>query len=162
MYKFSVGGTLYSVKFTYGSLYKSDIIDRVIKASVPSTEDVDGFVAFTKNMLGMTAELLLEGLQKCHSDKFGYDTPEEREKRILEVCDLIDDYEEENTDENGERQKDGFTLYTDLQAELEKNGFLSQILTLMNTAGEAEETEQTESKVVLQDHKKKARGGQNK
>lgn len=157
MYKFSVGENTYTVRFTYGSLIKTDLIDRVIKASVPETDDVDGFIGFTKNMLGMTAELLLVGLQKYHADQFGYDTDEERDKRIMELLDLIDDYEDENYSEDEEEKKDGFTLYNDLQRELEKNGFLSKMLAVMAT-----EEQEEQPPVQPQDHKRKARGGQNK
>ena len=151
MYKFSVNGETFKVRFGYGVLYKTNLVDRVIKAGIPDAEDVDGFVDFAKTLIGLTSELLLEGLQKYHSDRFGYDTPEERDKRIIEVCDLIDDYEEEHTEDDGTRTADGFTLYNDLQGELEKNGFLSKILAAAQTTAADQN-----ATVVPQDHKKKA------
>ena len=109
MYLFRVGDEAYKVKFGYGVLYKTDLIDRVLNATGSNqTNPADAI----KNMIGLTAELLLEGLQKKHSDEFGYETDEEREKMILKVCDLIDDYE----DEHGDDGMDGFSLFNDLNA----------------------------------------------
>lgn len=125
MYVFQVGNEAYKVRFGYGVLYKSDLIDRVITAVSGGNTDAPAEVL--KNLIGLTAELLLAGLQKYHSDRFGYDTDEEKNKRIAEVCDLIDDYEDEHTDASGNRDKDGFSLFNELTEELQKNGFLSLI-----------------------------------
>lgn len=148
MYLFRVGDEAYKVKFGYGVLYKTDLIDRVLNATGSNqTNPADAI----KNMIGLTAELLLEGLQKKHSDEFGYETDEEREKMILKVCDLIDDYE----DEHGGDGMDGFSLFNDLNAELERNGFLSRISqAAQETASEMDATK------LPEDHKKKAKVGQ--
>ena len=148
MYEFKVNGNKYKVKFGYGVLYKSDLIDRVLTAS---TGDAEKPADAIKNLIGLTAELLLAGLQKKHSDEFGYDpeSEEERNEMIIKVCDLIDDFEDEHTDEDGNRDADGFTLFNDLQGELEKNGFLSMI----TTAG-AEAAANQDATIVPQDHKK--------
>lgn len=153
MYIFSVGGDKYKIRYSYGVLYKSDLMDRVINVSA----DQNDMATLVKNLIGLTAEMLLEGLQKYHSDKFGYVSDEEREQRIREVCSLIDDYEDEHTDENGERDADGFTLFNDLQGELERNGFLSRV-----TAVAQETAAEQDATMIPQDHKKKARGGQSK
>lgn len=150
MFELRVNDKIYKVKFGYGVLYKSDLIDRVLTASTGSAEKPADAI---KNLIGLTSELLLAGLQKRHYDEFGYETDEEREEMILKVCDLIDDYEDENTDADGNREKDGFTLFNDLQTELEKNGFLSMIArTGMETAAEQNAT------VVPMDHQQKKRG----
>ena len=154
MYVFKVNGDSYKIRFGYGVLYKTDLIDRVIKATSGQTDE-DGTPAdVIKNLLGLTAELLLEGLQKHHKDKFGYDTDEEREQRILEVCDLIDDYEDEHDGDDLEDggKIDGSTLFVDLQKELERNGFLSRISqTSQETLAEENAT------VVPMDRQKKTR-----
>ena len=85
------------------------------------------------------------------SDFPGYETDEEREKMILKVCDMIDDYE----DEHGDDGMDGFSLFNDLNAELERNGFLSRISqAAQETASEMDATK------LPEDHKKKAKVGQ--
>lgn len=145
MYLFRVGGDTYKIAFGYGVLYKSDLIDRVINAT---QQNADNPASTIKNMIGLTAEMLLEGLQKKHKDKFGYDTPEEREQKIIEICDMLDEYEEEHAED--ETPLNGFTLFADLQAEMERNGFLSQI---SNRTEEA--VVEQDATVIPQDHKKK-------
>lgn len=148
MYLFRVGGNTYKIAFGYGVLYKSDLIDRVINATRQNTENPASTI---KNLIGLTAEMLLEGLQKKHKDQFGYDTPEEREQRIIEICDMLDEYEEEHAED--ETPLNGFTLFADLQKEMERNGFLSQI---SNRTEEA--VVDQDATVVPQDHKAKKRG----
>jgi len=143
MYLFRVGGNTYKIAFGYGVLYKSDLIDRVIHAT---TQNAENPAETIKNLIGLTAEMLLEGLQKKHKDQFGYETSEEREQRIIEICDLLDEYEDEHAED--EEPLNGFTLFADLQKEMERNGFLSQI----NSQEMAVEQDVT---VVPQDHKTK-------
>lgn len=147
MYELRVNDRIYKVKFGYGVLYKSDLIDRVLTAS---SGNADKPADALKNLIGLTAELLLAGLQNRHYDEFGYETDSEREAMILKVCDLIDDYEDEHTDMDGNRDKDGFSLFNDLQRELEKNGFLSMI-----TAGAQEMMAEQDATVVPMDHQKR-------
>lgn len=150
MYLFRVGGNTYKIAFGYGVLYKTDLIDRVINATSQNAENPAETI---KNLIGLTAEMLLEGLQKKHRDQFGYDTPEEREQRIIEVCDMLDEYEDEHAED--ENPLNGFTLFSDLQREMERNGFLSQI---------NRQTEETavaqDATVVPQDHQKSKKRGQ--
>ena len=147
MYLFRVGGNTYKIQFGYGVLYKSDLIDRVISATSQNAENPASTI---KNLIGLTAEMLLEGMQKKHRDQFGYETPEEREKRIIEICDLLDEYEDEHAED--ETPLNGFTLFADLQKEMERNGFLSQI----NRQSEETAVEQ-DATVVPQDHQQKAK-----
>lgn len=151
MYVFKVNGNEYKVRFGYGVLSRSDLIDRVIKATAPD-EGKDPAEAI-KDMVGLTAELLLAGLQKRHSDEFGYETDSERDKAFALVCDLIDDYEDEATEEEREENlHNGFTLFNDLQDELAKNGFLSQLTSAMNQT-----LENQNATVVPMDHQQKNR-----
>lgn len=149
MYEFRVNDRIYKVKFGYGVLYKSDLIDRVLTAVSGNKDDAAGTI---KNLIGLTAELLLAGLQKKHRDEFGYDmdSESERNEMILKVCDLIDDYEDEHTLEDGTHEKDGFSLFNDLQGELEKNGFLSMI-----TKAGAEAAAEQDSTILPVDHQKR-------
>ena len=150
MYLFRVGGNTYKVQYGYGVLYKSNLIDRVI--GVTKTDGENPAEAI-KNLIGLTAEMLLEGLQKKHKDQFGYETPEERDTQIAIICDMLDEYEEEHADD--EEPPNGFTLFTDLQKEMERNGFLSQINRDAETAMSKED-----ATVIPQDHKAKKRVGQ--
>ena len=143
MYVFHVNDDDYKVKFGYGVLYKSDLIDRVVNVTSDTTNPAESI----KNVIGLTAELLLAGLQKNYSDEFGYETDEEKEKQIIKVCDLIDDYEDESDD-----GKNGFTLFNDLREELEKNGFLSEIL-----GATKEAAAKMKSTVSPMDHKRTGR-----
>lgn len=152
MYELRVNEKIYKIKYGYGVLYKSDLIDKVIAVS---TGNPDNPADTVKNMMGITAELLLAGLQKKHKDEFGYDWESESERNamILKVCDLIDDYEDEHRNdevEEGGTPPNGFTLFSELQAELEKNGFLSMI----TRAGAATLADQ-DSTIVPLDHQKK-------
>ena len=54
-----------------------------------------------------------------------------------EILDMFDDYEDESTEEH---PQSAFTLFTDLQGELEKNGFLSA---MMNASTEVTEMQKT-------------------
>lgn len=147
MYEFRVNDNIYKIKFGYGVLYKSDLIDRVLTASSGEAENPADAI---KNLIGLTAELMLAGLQKRHFDEFGYETDEERDEMIRKVCDMIDDYEEEHTHEDGTRDADGYSLFLDLQGELEKNGFLSMI-----TAEAKKEAAEQDATVVPLDHQRK-------
>ena len=155
MYAFKVNGNTYKIRFGYGVLYKSDLMDRVINA----TSGTEGAPAESiKNLIGLTGELLLAGLQKHHKDQFSYDTEEERAEKLAAVCDLIDDYEDEHTDEDGKRDKDGFTLFTDLQEELSNNGFLSRV------SEQAQKTlaDQNSTVVPMEHQRKRQKDGESK
>lgn len=156
MYEFKVNDNIYNVRFGYGVLCKSDLLDRVMNANGTGTEKEEPSDT-VKRVIGLTAELLLEGLQKKHKKEFGYSNSQEREEKLAAVYDLLDDYEDENTDEDGNHVKDGFTLFGDLQEELVKNGFLSR---LMSEAQAIEEMEQETKRApkIPQDHLKKKAG----
>jgi hypothetical protein len=92
-----------------------------------------------------TAELLLAGLQKYHSDEFGYKDENDRKALIDEILDMFDDYEDESTEEH---PQSAFTLFTDLQGELERNGFLSAMMSASEQMSQMEETvEQTKTEM---------------
>ena len=137
MYIFKIHGKEYKVRYGYRTVCENDILDRVM--NIGSTEDgtVKGLI---NNLVETTAELLLVGLQKYHSKEFGYGSDEERQKRIGEIIDMLDDYEDESTDEH---EQDAATLLKDLQGELEKNGFLSAIAKMGQEMTQMEQTAQT-------------------
>lgn len=140
MFSFSANGKTYKVKFGYGVLTQSDILTQVSSM---------GAINNPKDMIKMLPELILVGLQKKHKDEFGYETEEEKKIAYDKVCDLLDDYEDESTEEN---PHNGFTLFEKASKELEKNGFLSGMVKAM------EEKSEEEKKLpkTPQDHKKKS------
>ena len=137
MYILKIHGKEYKVRYGYRTVCENDILDRVM--NIGSTEDgtVKGLI---NNLVETTAELLLVGLQKYHSKEFGYGSDEERQKRIGEIIDMLDDYEDESTEEH---EQDAATLLKDLQGELEKNGFLSAIAKMGQEMAQMEQTAQT-------------------
>lgn len=137
MYIFKIHGKEYKVRYGYRTVCENDILDRVM--NIGSTEDgtVKGLIS---NLVETTAELLLVGLQKYHSKEFGYGSDEERQKRIGEIIDMLDDYDDESTEEH---EQDAATLLKDLQGELEKNGFLSAIAKMGQEMTQMEQTAQT-------------------
>lgn len=140
MFSFSANGKTYKVKFGYGVLTQSDILTQVSSM---------GAINNPKDMIKMLPELILVGLQKKHKDEFGYETEEEKRIAYEKVCDLLDDYEDESTEEN---PHNGFSLFEKASQELEKNGFLSGMVKAM------EEKSEEEKKLpkTPQDHKKKS------
>lgn len=139
MFSFSANGKTYKVKFGYGVLTQSDILTQVSSM---------GAINNPKDMIKMLPELILVGLQKKHKDEFGYETEEEKKIAYDKVCDLLDDYEDESTEEN---PHNGFTLFEKASQELEKNGFLSGMVKAMEKSEEEKKLPKTP-----QDHKKKS------
>ena len=124
-------------------LCRTNLIDRVVNI----TRQKDEEHAF-QNMMATVAELLLAGLQKSHRDEFGYETDSEKEAVLDKIYNLLDEYEDESTEEN---PQDGYIMFEKLQEELMRNGFLSKI-----AKGIAEEAEKRDATKIPQDHKKKA------
>lgn len=120
--KIKLSGKEYTVKFGYAPVYQNRIIPRVVGMG----QQGDELEAINK-MLGFLPEFLLVGLQKFHADEFGFefDDKEAKEKQLVKMYDLLDDY----LDPENEEGKDIMSLYDDLTAELEKNSFLSKLLT---------------------------------
>ena len=142
MYIFKIHGKEYKVRFTYRTVCEGDILDKISDATNFEGLNLGGMIA---RISKATAELLLVGLQKYHSDEFGYSTEEEKNQRIDELLDLFDDYEDESTDEH---EQSAATLFSDLQEELQKNGFLSAMMTAIEETSKAEKiAEQTKAEM---------------
>ena len=138
MFSFKVGDKEYKVKYGYGVLCNSDLIDKV--TSIGSDNSFKG-------AMKTVAELILTGLQKFHKEEFGYAAESEKEAALGKVYDLLDEYEEESTEDN---PQNGYTLFEKCNEELMKNGFLSQMR--KNAEESAKEQDAT---VIPQDHKSK-------
>lgn len=139
MFTFKVGDKEYKVKYGYRVLCNSDLIDKVTSIG----QENNGF----KGAMKTVAELILAGLQRCHKDEFGYETESEEETALAKVYDLMDEYEEESTEEN---PQSGYTLFEKCNEELMKNGFLSEM-----TKRAAENAKEQDATVIPQDHKPK-------
>ena len=139
MFSFKVGDKEYKMKYGYGVLCNSDLIDKVTSIG----QENNGF----KGAMKTVAELILAGLQKCHKDEFGYETESEEEAALNKVYDLMDEYEEESTEEN---PQNGYTLFEKCNEELMKNGFLSQM-----RKNAEENAKAQDATVIPQDHKPK-------
>lgn len=111
----------YTVKFGYAPVVKNKIIQKLIQ-----TEQQGDELEVIDNMLEFLPEFLLVGLQKFHADEFGFDfdDKEAKEKQLVKVYDLLDDYLDPENEEGGDLQ----SLYNDLSMEMEKNSFLSKML----------------------------------
>jgi len=136
MYIFKVNGKEYKVRFTYRAICKENVLDKFTSAFDFADGDKTG--AVVDKFVKACAETLIAGLQKYHSDEFGYKDEDGYNALIERFYDIFDDYEDESTEEH---PQSAFTLFNDLQEELRKNGFLS----MMQKAGE--EMEQIEQKV---------------
>lgn len=137
---FEVNGKEYKVQFGYGVLCKTDLLERIGSF---------GNVHSVQEVVQVLPELLLIGLQKRHSDEFGFESDKEKKVALDKVYDLLDDYEAEGTEEN---PRNGMILFQEMVAEVERNGFLSGMVALMS---EPEQEKQT-GKKTPQDHKKKS------
>lgn len=142
MYYFRIHGKEYKVRFTYRTVCEGDILDKISDATDFEGLNVGGMIAKVSKA---TAELLLVGLQKYHSDEFGYKDDKEKTQRIEEMLDLFDDYEDESTEEH---EQSAATLFSDLQEELQKNGFLSAMMTAIEQTAKTEQiAEQTKTEM---------------
>lgn len=130
----------YKLKYGYRVLCESDILDKI---SNPTGSDENSNPL--KEMTKLLPELLLAGMQKCHSNEFGHETESEKKESLNKVYDLLDQYEEESGDDSDA----GYKLFIELQEELEKNGFLSGV-----TKGLQEVMEKSNATKVPMDHKK--------
>lgn len=142
MYIFKIHGKEYKVRYTYRTICEGDIIDRISDATNFEGLDVRGMI---ERISKATAELLLVGLQKYYSKEFGYSNDDEKAQRIEEMLDLFDDYEDESTEEH---EQSAATLFSDLQGELQKNGFLSAMMTAVEeTSKAAQKMENTKAEM---------------
>lgn len=106
------------VKYGYTATLKTKLLSRMAKEET-ERESTEGMESAEK-MLLFLPEFLLIGLQKFHSDEFGfnYETNEGKEEQIERMFLLIEDYFDSNND------ADAITLYDALTEEMLKDGFL--------------------------------------
>lgn len=112
--------TNYKIKYGYLVVSKSEIVSKVVNTM---SKMGDGEVApeFLQELMSTVADMLLYGLQKAHADEYGFDyiTGKGYEEKYAKVCDLIDDF----IDEDGKV----IDLFNSLSEELLNKGFLGQM-----------------------------------
>lgn len=145
MLKIKIKDKEYKLRFGYGVLAKTDLLERV--QTIGNTVKEDNAM---QKMLRTLAELFLAGAQKYHKEEFPYDTEEEKEPQIDKIYDLLDDYEDESTEEE---PQSGFILFNLMQEELMANGFLSGAASV----GAEEVARKQDVTVIPMDHKKTAK-----
>lgn len=106
------------IKYGYKITWKSGIIKKLVALS---NEDEDRFKRIN-NIMEILPELLLLGVQKYHSDEYGYnyENNEGKDAQLDKVCDLLDDYFDSD-------DADFEELLGSLQSELLENGFLASM-----------------------------------
>lgn len=112
----------YTIKFGYEPTLKSRLLSRVAKMTVNMKQDAEENLEQIENMLLFVPEMVLVGLQKFHSDEFGYnlDTNEGYEEAKEKAFSLVGDYVDTG-------DVDITDFFTELQEELTANGFLKKM-----------------------------------
>lgn len=120
----------YEIKFGIEATTKSGILKKIKEVQQSSDDSIDNI----EMMLTMVPEFLLVGLQKRHKDEFGYDynTNEGREEATAKVCELIDEY----TDQEDSSIRE---LFEELLKEVMQNGFFKKEVLQMKAEKEAKE-----------------------
>lgn len=136
MLTLSLNEKQYQIKFGYKPTVKSRILSKMAKMDVK--EDSDG-LSNVEEMLLLIPEILLVGLQKNHSDEFGYnyDTSDGKEEKMDLVFDIMENYLESEG-------ADLIDLYSSLQDELLEESFLKSMF--QKEKAKAKELEQKNKK----------------
>lgn len=119
MLTLNVGNRELNIKYGYEAVVKSKIMKKMANTGID--EDTPTIEAMDKTM-ELVPELLLVGLQKYHSDEFGYDYKEGEKKDVAldKIYGIIDEYME--------KDESYFMDLSDmLQTELLENGFLAKL-----------------------------------
>lgn len=113
-----LGNKEYRIKYGYEATMRSGILKKLAQLS-----NAHGATAQIEATAEILPELLVVGLQKYHSDEFGFDytTGEGKDEQIDRAYKLLDDYFDEE-------DADFEYLLGKLQTELMENGFLARLL----------------------------------
>lgn len=112
------------IKYGYEATLKTRILTKLSKMleSMKTTDEAEDSTSKAEDMLLFIPEFLLVGLQKHHSEEYGFDykTEQGKEEALNKVYELLDDYfEDENNDIT--------SLFNQLQNEMFENGFLAKM-----------------------------------
>lgn len=142
-----IKGNKYKIMFGYKSLYKSGILRKLQDAQdIFSDKSEEGAFDKIEKLMDVTAEAFLVGLQKFHKDKFGYDTLEEKNEKLDKICDLFDDYAEED------ESVGVLEIFSIINEELTEQGFLAKLF-----KSTQEILSQQDVTIIPEDHKKIAK-----
>lgn len=124
MKEIQIGKKKYKIQFGYKVVSKYGVVKKLMEIQGVFSDGDKDFADGIEAIMENTAELLLAGLQKHHSDTFGFDieTGDGKKEAKDKVYDLLDSYFESD-------DADPVSLIGDISEELEKNGFLSKIMT---------------------------------
>lgn len=119
--KLKIGEKELNVKFGYEATLKTRLLSRMAKMAV-EMQNAEGSLEKIEDMLLFIPEALVVGLQKEHSDEFGFnlDTKEGYEEKKNKVFNLVSELVDSG-------EVDCFELFTDIEQELTKNGFLKKM-----------------------------------
>lgn len=140
MLTIKVNNKEYTIKFGYEPTLKSRLLSRVAKMTVNMKQDAEENLEQIENMLLFVPEMVLVGLQKFHSDEFGYnlDTNDGYEEAKNKAFSLVGDYVDTG-------DVDITDFFTELEEELTSNGFLKKMF-----------EKEVEKAQAISDSKKKA------
>lgn len=112
----------YTIKFGYEPTLKSRLLSRAAEMAVSAKENSQGNMQQIENMLMFIPEMVLVGLQKFHSDEFGYnlDTKDGYEEAKNKVFELVGNYVDSG-------DVDVTDFFATLQEEMTSNGFLKKM-----------------------------------
>lgn len=105
-----------TIKYGFEATLKTKLLSRMAKKEKSKEDGME----YTEELLLFLPEVLLVGLQKYHSDEYGFDyeSGDGKEEQIVKMFTLIEDYFDNNED------ADAISLYNALSNEMLKNGFL--------------------------------------
>ena len=117
----NIGEKKYNIKYGYMPTLKAHLISKTAKAQAMFNKITDEDLGGLEEFLMFIPEMLLVGLQKFHSDEFGYDIETENGKseQLAKVFNLMDDF----VDNGGDVRQ----LFADLEEEMVTNGFLKKM-----------------------------------
>lgn len=111
MFEFSVKDKTYKIAYTYRTLAESTALDGDSKNTV-------------SGRISEIAELLLTGMQVHHYGEFPCDTDSRKKKSLDKIFVLMEEYEEESTEDV---PKNVFDLHKQMNDELLKKGFFAKL-----------------------------------
>lgn len=116
-----IGEKNYNIQYAYKATLKAKLISKTAKVQAKVSKITDDELEGLEDLLLFIPEILLVGLQKNHSDEFGYniDTENGKEEQLDKVFSLMDPF----IDEGGDVRE----LFNALQEELVVNGFLRKM-----------------------------------